>query len=78
MIVIMDLIPITKIKIDKQKWLDTKIKYEDNKNIKEVLQEMSFHTYSWMNNQAEFNIIIDYESFEGKYIQLMYDKYLRF
>jgi len=77
MIIIMDLIPITKIKIEKQRWLETRIKYEENKNIKEVLQEMSLHVYSWMNMQGEFNIITDYETFEDKYIQLMYDKYLK-
>ena len=77
MIGIMDLIPITKIKIEKQKWLETKIKYEEHKTLKNVLEEMSFYIYTWLNRQGEFNIITDYETFEEKYIQLMYDKYLR-
>jgi len=74
----MDLIPITKIKIDKQKWLETKIKYEDNKTIKEVLQEMSLQIYHWMNDKEDLNIITDFETFKSNFIQLMYDKYLRF
>lgn len=72
----MDLIPITKIKIEKQKWLETKIKYEDNKNIKEVLEEMSLNIYNWSYNQEEFNTIIDYETFKNNFINLVYDKYL--
>ena len=73
---IMDLIPITKIKIEKQKWLETKIKYEENKTIKEVLEEMSFNIYNWSYNQEEFNTIIDYETFKNNFINLVYDKYL--
>ena len=73
---IMDLIPITKIKIEKQKWLETKIKYEENKNIKEVLEEMSFNIYKWLYNQEEFNTIVDYETFKNNFINLVYDKYL--
>ena len=72
----MDLIPITKIKIEKQKWLETKIKYENNKNIKEVLEEMSFNIYKWLYNQEEFNTIVDYETFKNNFINLVYDKYL--
>lgn len=73
---IMDLIPITKIKIVKQKWLETKIKYEENKTIKEVLEEMSFNIYNWSYNQREFNTIVDYETFKNNFINLVYDKYL--
>ena len=72
----MDLIPITKIKIEKQKWLETKIKYEENKTIKEVLEEMSFNIYNWSYNQEEFNTIVDYETFKNNFINLVYDKYL--
>ena len=72
----MDLIPITKTKIEKQKWLETKIKYEENKTIKEVLEEMSFNIYKWSYNQEEFNTIVDYETFKNNFINLVYDKYL--
>ena len=73
---IMDLIPITKTKIEKQKWLETKIKYDKNKTIKEVLEEMSFNIYKWSYNQEEFNTIVDYETFKNNFINLVYDKYL--
>ena len=72
----MDLIPITKIKIEKQKWLETNIKYEENKTIKEVLEEMSFNIYNWSYNQEEFNTIVDYETFKNDFINLVYHKYL--
>ena len=73
---IMDLVPITKIKIEKQKWLETKIKYEDNKNIKEVLEEMSFNIYTWLNDQEEFITIVDYDGFNNNFINMVYHKYL--
>ena len=73
----MDLIPITKLKINKDKWLETKTKYDRNINIRKVLEEMSFNIYTWMNTQEEFTTIIDYETFNEKYIQLIYDKYLK-
>jgi hypothetical protein len=36
----MDLIPITRIKISKDKWLNTKIKYEEELTIENILDEM--------------------------------------
>lgn len=71
----MDLIPITKIKISKDKWLNTKIKYEENIYIKDILQDMCFKTYNWMYSKNDFNIIIDYDSFKENFINLIYNKY---
>jgi hypothetical protein len=73
----MDLIPITKMKINKDKWLQKKIKYEDNFTIKDTLKIMSRKNYFWLESKEDITIIIDYESFEDRFIQLMYDKYLR-
>ena len=73
----MDLIPITKIKINMDQWLQKKIKYEDNITIKDIIKIMSRKHYTWLESNDEINIIIDYESFENKFILLMYDKYLR-
>jgi hypothetical protein len=73
----MDLIPITKMKINKDKWLQKKIKYEDNFTIKDTLKIMSRKNYYWLESKEDITIIIDYESFEDKFIQLMYEKYLR-
>ena len=73
----MDLIPITKMKINKDKWLQTKIKYEDNLTIKDTLKIMSRKNYLWLESKEDITIITDYESFEDRFIQLIYDKYLR-
>ena len=73
----MDLIPITKIKINIDKWLQQKIKYEDNITIKDIIKIMSRKHYTWLEQNHEINIIIDYQSFETKFILLMYNKYLR-
>jgi len=73
----MDLIPITKMKINKDKWLQTKIKYEDDLTIKDILKIMSRKNYLWLESKEDITILTDYESFEDRFIQLMYDKYLR-
>jgi predicted transglutaminase-like protease len=73
----MDLIPITKMKINKDKWLQTKIKYEDDLTIKDILKIMSRKNYLWLESKEDITVLIDYESFEDRFIQLMYDKYLR-
>ena len=73
----MDLIPITKMKINKDKWLQKKIKYEDDLIIKDILKIMSRKNYLWLESKEDITVLIDYESFEDRFIQLMYDKYLR-
>ena len=73
----MDLIPITKMKINKDKWLQTKIKYEDDLTIKDILKIMSRKNYLWLGSKEDITILTDYKSFEDRFIQLMYDKYLR-
>lgn len=67
---------ITKIKISKEKWLNQKIKYENNISFKHILEDMCLETYEWMNTKDDFNIIIDYDSFKKEFINLMYNKYL--
>jgi hypothetical protein len=73
----MDLIPITKMKINKDKWLQKKIKYEDDLIIKDILKIMSRKNYLWLESKEDITILTDYKSFEDRFIQLMYDKYLR-
>ena len=73
----MDLIPITKLKISKEKWLNTKIQYEDNYKIQNVLEIMSRKTYSWIKSKNDIEILMDYDSFQSEFINLMYNKYVR-
>tara|TARA_B110000967_G_C18428842_1_gene337454 strand:+ start:184 stop:405 length:222 start_codon:yes stop_codon:yes gene_type:complete len=70
-------VPITRIKINKDRWLEIKIKYEDNMCIRDILERMSHKIYTWMGLNEDITIIIDYESFKNKFIQVMYDKYVR-
>lgn len=72
----MDLRPITKIKISKDKWLNQKIKYEDNIINKDLIEEMCNKTYRWMESKNDFHIIKDYHSFKSEFINLLYNKYL--
>ncbi len=72
----MDLIPIVQSKIEKDRWLNTPIKYETDYFIKDVLEIMCQKIYLWMNSQSDINVITDYDSFKDEYINLIYNKYL--
>ena len=67
---------ITKIKISKEKWLNQKIKYENDILFKDIIEDMCLESYKWMNSKEDFNIIIDYNLFQNEFIDLMYQKYL--
>ena len=66
-------LPITKMKIPIDKWLNTKIKYEENLTIKDVLEDMNDKTYEWILNQDDLSLVTDYDSFKNDFISLMYD-----
>jgi len=70
-------VPITKIKITKEKWLMTKIKYDDDMYIKDILEEMAHKSYEWVNNKSDIGHIQEYDSFKNEFINLMYDKYYK-
>ena len=70
------LIPITKIDISKEHWLNTSIKYETNFTIDNILCKLAYETYSLMNNLEDYNIIIDYNSFIDSFINMIYSTYL--
>ena len=70
------LIPITKIKIDKQKWLNTLVKYDKDLYVKDIVKEMSAIVYNWISSKEDLECICDYTSFENDFINLLYNKYL--
>lgn len=72
----MDLIPIVKSKIEKDKWLNTPIQYEKQFFIKDIIEIMCQKTYSWMSSKEDLETISDYDSFKKDYINLIYNKYL--
>tara|TARA_B110000858_G_scaffold166436_1_gene193724 strand:+ start:2157 stop:2378 length:222 start_codon:yes stop_codon:yes gene_type:complete len=73
----MDLIPITRIKISKDKWLNTKIKYEEELRIKDILDGMCHKSYNWILSKGDLDVICDYDTFKEDFINLCYDKYLK-
>tara|TARA_B100001093_G_C26180785_1_gene739736 strand:+ start:238 stop:471 length:234 start_codon:yes stop_codon:yes gene_type:complete len=74
---ILSLIPITKIKISKENWLELPIKYDDELKIKDIIEEMCERTYSWIMNKGDLEVVTDYDSFKEDFINLLYDKYLK-
>ena len=72
----MDLLPITKIKIDKTRWLNTKIKYESDTTKEDILNNMCENILNWINTIEEYELNTDTESFKSEFKNLIYDKYL--
>lgn len=66
-------LPIIKMKISKERWLNTKVKYEENLTIKDILEDMSTKTYEWVISQDDLALVTDYDSFKNGFIHLMYD-----
>ena len=71
-----NLIPITRIKISKDKWLNTKIKYEEELKIENILDEMCRKSYDWILSKEDLEVTSDYDTFKDDFINLCYDKYL--
>ena len=69
------LIPITKLKINKDKWLNTLIQYEEDYTIKDVIEIMCQKTYQWILSKDDLTIITDYETFHKEFTDLIYQKY---
>jgi len=67
-------LPITKMKLSKDRWLMTKIKYEENLTIQDILEEMMNKTYEWINYKDDLDHVSDYDSFKNNFIQTFYDK----
>lgn len=66
-------LPITKMSIPLDRWLNTKVKYEENLTIKDILEDMSTKTYEWIIDKDDLALVTDYDSFKNDFIHLMYD-----
>ena len=73
----MDLIPITHVKMAKDKWLRQKIKYDDELLMGDIIIEMSKKSYEWILSKNDLQVTCDYDSFKEDFINLCYDKYLK-
>ena len=71
-----DLVPITKIKISKEKCLETQIKYDESLLVKDIVDVMSEKTFHWIQSKSDLQLIVDQDSFKEEFINLLYDKYL--
>ena len=58
-----NLIPITKLKMNKEKWLNTLIQYENDMYIKDVIEIMCQKTYQWILSKDDLTIITDMKPF---------------
>lgn len=67
------LVPITKVKMSKDRWLNTKVKYEDELTVKDILEDMADKTYEWLSDKDDLSLVTDYDSFKNDFISLMYD-----
>ena len=67
------LVPITKMRIPIDRWLNQKVKYEDELTIKDILEDMSTKTYEWIIDKDDLSLVTDYDSFKNDFIHLMYD-----
>jgi len=72
-----NLVPITKISVSKDRWITTKIKYEDELTVKDVLEDMASKSYEWINHKSDLEHVQDYDSFKNEFINFLYDKYYR-
>lgn len=72
-----NLVPITKVKKSKENWLNTSIKYENELIIKDLVEDMSYKSYIWINNKNDLENIQDYDSFKNQFINFLYDKYYK-
>ena len=66
----MDLIPITHLKISKDKWLNKKIKYEEELRVEDILDEMCQKSYDWILSKGDLDIICDYDIQTSKNIEI--------
>ena len=67
-------LPITKMKVSKDRWLMTKIKYEEELTIQDILEDMMNKTYEWINDKSDLEHVSDYDSFKNNFIQTFYEK----
>ena len=61
------------MKISKERWLNTKVKYEENLTVKDILEDMSTKTYEWIIDKDDLALVTDCDSFKNDFISLMYD-----
>lgn len=67
----MDLIPITQMLIDKDKWLSKKIKYEEDIYYNDIVNDINEMIINWILKQDDLEIITDPESIKNDLIKIL-------
>ena len=67
----MDLIPITQMFIDKEKWLSKKIKYEEDIYYNDIINDINEMIINWILKQDDLEIITDSESIKNDLIKIL-------
>ena len=57
------------------KWLQTKVSYEEDYYIQDVVDEMFDKIIYWINSESELELMYDLDSFKSKFYHFIYDKY---
>ena len=70
----MDLIPITKMIIDKDKWLSKKIKYEENIVTNDIINDINDMIIQWILEKEDLNITSDPEDMKQDLIMKLLPK----
>ena len=70
-----NLVPITKLKMPRDKWLKKKLKYDNILTVSDIIEQMCERTYAWISSKSDLDPISDYNTFKKEFINLMYDKY---
>jgi len=68
-------LPIIRLKITKEKWLNIPIKYEEDIKVKDIVEDMAYKSYEWINQKSDLDVVTDYDTFKKDFINLLYDKY---
>jgi len=66
----MNPIPITRIKMNQQKWLSTKIKYDDELLNNDIISEISHKIYQWIRETDDLILHEEYQVLHRQIIEL--------
>tara|TARA_B100000123_G_C25647780_1_gene391789 strand:+ start:476 stop:697 length:222 start_codon:yes stop_codon:yes gene_type:complete len=67
----MDLIPITQMIINKDKWLSKKIKYEDDIYYNDIMNDITKIIIQWINEKDDLEITSDLQQLKDDLIHLL-------
>lgn len=70
-----NLVPITKNKLSKEKWLNQPIKYETDCNYLTIIDENFQILYQWIDETPDISLVTDKDSFRNDFINYLYNQY---